>query len=150
MMIHKLPIEDLPVAMQLVWQVFLEFEAPVYTEQGVQSFYEYIQLPFLQPKIENSELKIWGAYTPQLAGVVALRNDTHISLLFVAKAHHRKGIATALVQTVADACLAEGATRITVNSSPYALPFYRATGFVETDEAQVIDGIRFTPMQKTL
>lgn len=150
MTIRKLPSADLAPAMQLVWQVFLEFEAPVYSAEGIQAFHEYIQLPFIQPKLENGEIVIWGAYAPQLVGIVALRNNNHISLLFVAKEHHRKGIATALLQAVCTACLADGATSLTVNSSPYAVPFYCATGFIETDTAQVVDGIQFTPMKKVL
>ncbi len=36
---------------------------------------------------------------------------------------------------------------ITLNSSPYGLLFYRAIGFVPTDEEKTVNGIRFTPMQ---
>lgn len=150
MTIRRLPMTDLTPAMQLVWQVFLEFEAPVYSAEGVQVFHEYIQLPFIQPKLENGELVIWGAYAPELVGLVALRNSSHISLLFVTKEYHRKGVATALLQAVCSACLADGATSLTVNSSPYAVPFYRAVGFIETDTVQVINGIQFTPMKKVL
>ena len=36
---------------------------------------------------------------------------------------------------------------ITLNSSPYGLPFYKAIGFVQTDEEKTVNGIRFTPMK---
>lgn len=36
---------------------------------------------------------------------------------------------------------------ITLNSSPYGVPFYKAIGFVPTDEEKTINGIRFTPME---
>ena len=36
---------------------------------------------------------------------------------------------------------------ITLNSSPYGLPFYKANGFVPTDEEKTVNGIRFTPMR---
>jgi len=34
-----------------------------------------------------------------------------------------------------------------VNASPYGLPFYKAIGFVPTDEEKTVNGIRFTPME---
>ncbi len=37
--------------------------------------------------------------------------------------------------------------RITVNSAPCGLPFYRALGFRATDNEQTVNGIRFTPME---
>ena len=36
---------------------------------------------------------------------------------------------------------------ITLNSSPFGLPFYKAIGFVETEEEKTVNGIRFTPMK---
>ncbi|MDD6308759.1 MAG: GNAT family N-acetyltransferase [Clostridia bacterium] len=34
-----------------------------------------------------------------------------------------------------------------MNSSPYGLPFYKALGFVPTDNEQIVNDIRFTPMK---
>ena len=36
---------------------------------------------------------------------------------------------------------------LTLNSSPYGLPFYLALGFIPQSEEQEINGIRFTPMK---
>lgn len=36
---------------------------------------------------------------------------------------------------------------LTLNSSPYGLPFYLAIGFVPTGDEQEINGIRSTPMK---
>lgn len=36
---------------------------------------------------------------------------------------------------------------ITLNSSPYGLPFYKVIGFMPTDEEKTVNGIRFTPME---
>ena len=43
--------------------------------------------------------------------------------------------------------IGEIAIRPTLNSSPYGLPFYKAIGFVPTDEEKTVNGIRFTPMK---
>ena len=36
---------------------------------------------------------------------------------------------------------------ITLNSSPFVLLFYKAIGFLLTDEEKTVNGIRFTPMK---
>ncbi|WP_347567129.1 GNAT family N-acetyltransferase [Alistipes finegoldii] len=52
-----------------------------------------------------------------------------------------------LVQRLRDFCRTDPAvSRITVNSSPYAVEIYRRLGFTATDAERVTDGIRFTPM----
>ena len=37
--------------------------------------------------------------------------------------------------------------KLTVNSSPYAVPVYHKLGFCDVDEEQIVNGIRFTPME---
>ena len=36
---------------------------------------------------------------------------------------------------------------LTLNASPYGLPFYLAIGFVPLSEEKEMNGIRFTPMK---
>ena len=36
---------------------------------------------------------------------------------------------------------------LTLNSSPYGLPFYLAIGFVPLSQEQELNGIRYTPMK---
>lgn len=40
--------------------------------------------------------------------------------------------------------------RMTVNSSHYAIPIYHRFGFHDTDQEQMQDGIRFTPMERNV
>jgi len=37
---------------------------------------------------------------------------------------------------------------MTVNSSPYAVPIYHKLGFKDTGSEQVVNGLRFTPMEQ--
>ena len=141
MHIRPLPACDRPAAWALVWQVFCAFEAPDYGPEGTAAFRR-----FLWNSQETDALDVWGAYEGQrLLGVLATRRGRrHIALCFVDGDHHRQGIGRALFR----ALLAESCARpITVNASPYALPFYRKLGFVPTGPEQTADGIRFTPMQ---
>lgn len=142
---------EVPKALALVWQTFLEFEAPDYSEQGIQEFKEFIALSTIRNKLANEELVLWGFYEEKkLLGVIAVRENNHISLLFVDKDHHYKGIARKLCEAAVDYSLKKGNKRITVNSSPYAVTAYHKLGFTPTDKEQSINGIRFLPMERLL
>jgi GNAT superfamily N-acetyltransferase len=86
-----------------------------------------------------------------MAGVISLRSRNHISLLFVLGEYHRRGIGSALVETMKEYVLAEGKENfLTVDSSPYAVGFYHKNGFSDTEPVQRKDGIIYTPMQCSL
>ena len=127
-----------PQAVTLVWDVFMEFEAPEYSSEGVEEFRR-----FLDSELERNRLCWWGAFDNEgLAGVLAMRG-THICLFFVRKNVQRQGVGKALFQHMAASV---PATVYTVNSSPYAVAVYSRLGFVPAEEEQVTNGIRYTPM----
>lgn len=152
MNIIQLQIEDIKKALDLVWLVFYEFEAPDYSEQGIDTFKDFIQYNSVIKKIQSGELFFWGCFLDsELVGVVATRGINHICLLFVKKEHQRKGIARRLFNTVVENCRAcEAVKKITANSSPYAIEAYHHLGFEDTDKERIVEGIRFTSMEYTL
>ena len=72
-------------------------------------------------------------------------NKTHINLVFTKKAYHRRGIAKAIFAYLLQDVLQENPTleALTLNSSPYGLPFYLAIGFVPLSQEQELNGIRY-------
>jgi len=79
-----------------------------------------------------------------------MRSDRkHINLVFTKKEYQRRGIASAIFQYLLNDVLKDNPSlkELTLNSSPYGLPFYLAIGFVPLSEEQEINGIRFTPMK---
>lgn len=143
-MIRKLYEEDFEQALQLVRTIFLIFEAPDYSEQGVQSFFDYISLPHIKSIAADGSLELWGYYEDGiLVGVAATRNKSHISLLFVESDCQGSGIGSALCEVALEGC-----KTATVHAAPYAVGFYQKLGFTATNVEQVIDGIRFTPMHR--
>lgn len=125
----------------LVMSVFLEYEAPDYSQEGIDTFSAYVN-------DENvmRNLDMYGAFIDdEVVGIIAARNGgKHISLFFVDSKYHRKGIGKMLFSAfIKD----NPAKVITVNSSPYAVEIYRKLGFVDTDTEQIQDGIRYTPMK---
>lgn len=146
--IRPLREAEIQTASALVRRVFAEFEAPDYAQEGIDVFHRFIAPEALTEQFRSDSLKLWGACRQDtLAGVAAVRNQNHICLLFVDKSYHRQGIARALFSAVRDFCSTDPAiSRITVNSSPYAVGIYRKLGFTATDAERIADGIRFTPM----
>jgi len=148
--IRQLQGPDLEEALALVWEVFAEFQAPGYTDEGIEEFWSFIDLEYMTMQVGEGAMTFWGAFEDDyLVGVCAFRGLNHISLLFVDPEYHRRGIATALVKKAASDCkkLDPFMDEITVNSSEYAVPFYKALGFEATGELTVDSGIRFVPMK---
>ncbi len=135
-------------AIKLILEVFMEFEAPEYSDEGIKTFTDYVMSDETRRILLNRCNVFLGCYhKKQLIGVVAFRNDSHVSLLFVDKNHHRKGIATHLMKKAVKITKKKGVSEITLNSSPYAVPFYHRFGFVNTDTQLLTDGIKYTPMK---
>lgn len=128
-------------AIKLVHDVFMQFEAPDYPEEGIKTFEE--------TAIYNDDflnnLEIFGCYIDKkIIGVIATRKEgNHIALFFVDREYHRQGIGKKLFHVVLEHSTLN---EITVNSSPYAKEVYHHLGFVDTDDEKVIAGMRFTPM----
>ena len=149
--IRKLDVADLQNALHLVWEVFLEFEAPEYSEEGIQEFKDFIYYESIKEKLLKSELLMWGGFIGnKLVGVIATY-PCHICLLFVDKAYHKQGIARSLFDEVLDYYKTNTAhSEITVNSSPYAVATYHRLGFIDTNSEQTVNGIRFVPMKREI
>ena len=148
MEIVKLKKDDIKRAIDLVWEVFQEFDASDYSKQGVNEFKKFISYNSIVEKFDTGELEFWGCiYNGDLVGVISTKKVNHICMLFVHKNYHRKGIARSLFKTVEDICKRDNIiSKITVNSSPYAIEVYRRLGFIDTDKEWTVNGIRFTPM----
>ena len=139
--IKRIEESELSAALELVLEVFMTYEAPDYIDEGIQHFRGCIE----DREFINS-LSLYGAFDHgQVIGVIATRNNgNHIALFFVDGKHHRKGIGKELFQTI----LANSTSdKITVNSSPYAAEVYRHLGFVNINAEQVVNGMRFIPME---
>ncbi len=139
-------------AMALAWKTFLRFEADVYSPEGVKNFRNFITDTTLYRMFVMGSYQMFVALDGnKLVGMITLRDSTHISLLFVDEAYHRRGIGRALVRYLADYLLAEvGADRVTVNASPYGVEFYHKIGFRDLRPEEVKDGIIYTPMEFVL
>lgn len=140
--------EEWEEAMGLAWKTFLEFEGDVYPPEGIRSFEDFITDSALKRMFIMGAYQVMAAYHEgKMVGMISLRNETHISLLFVDKLYHRRGIGSALVLALSEYVKVEmGKNKLTVNASPYGVSFYHRLGFSDISCEKQQDGIIFTPM----
>jgi GNAT superfamily N-acetyltransferase len=144
--------EDWDESMSLAWRTFMKFEAGDYTKEGIESFQNFISDTILHKMFILGEYQLFVACDgKKLVGMVSLRNETHISLLFVDEKYHKRGIGRSLLEYISDYVKnEEGHRLLTVNAAPYATGFYHRIGFVDTGKLQMNDGIYFTPMEMSI
>ncbi|NJD04817.1 MAG: GNAT family N-acetyltransferase [Ruminiclostridium sp.] len=133
----------------MVWEVFKEFVAPGYSTEGIETFKSFIQATELKRAAESGRfftICCWDGEA--LAGSITMRDSNHISLLFVKKDYHRRGIAKELFSRGLQKCkeIKPDLYEISVNSSPYALEIYKKLGFSVIGEQTTRDGITYIPM----
>jgi GNAT superfamily N-acetyltransferase len=141
--------DEIGPGLKLALDTFMEFEAPVYSDEGVEMFRNFLYSGELNKMYISGDFLMWGCYADNiLAGIMAVKNTSHISLAFTRKDFHRQGIGRMLFESVKEHITNNSdANKITVNSSPYGIPFYHALGFKDTNMEQIENGIRFTPMK---
>lgn len=140
---------DWEESMVLAYRVFLKYESKEYGKEGTQNFFDFISDQGLKKMFLLGEYVMYVAKeADKIIGLISVRTGNHISLLFVDEQYHRKGVATNLMQRLV-AHMKEN-TRygfLTVNASPYGVPFYHKLGFADTDVETTKDGIIYTPMR---
>ena len=138
--VRRLTKEEITVALELCWRVFLEFEAPEYSQEGIDHF-----RTSLEDQERIRKLTFYGAFDgDKLVGTLCMRAPQNIGGFFVDAVYHRRGIGRRLFEAMRQDYAKQ---EFTVHSSPYAVEVYRHLGFVPTGEEQTVDGLRFTPMQ---
>jgi GNAT superfamily N-acetyltransferase len=84
----------------------------------------------------------------ELAGVAAIRSNTHLYYLFVAKPYQRMGLARRLWAQVKEEALGLGNPgTFTINASNYAVSAYERLGFRRTEPTREKNGVLYNPMQ---
>lgn len=142
------PGEEAAVA-DLVLKIFDEFIAPQYSHEGIAEFKKFVRADLLADRLKDGNLVILAESDRRIIGVIEMRENSHIALLFVEKSHQGKGIAKELLQKSLEICWNRkpDIQRITVNSSPNAFAAYQKMGFKNIEGEKVVNGIRFIPME---
>jgi len=144
------PIEsgEVQAVHQLVTRVFEVEIAPLFCEEGVSTFLDFIAPENLKYLLSESMDILVADIGMEVAGMTAVRDRCHISLLFVAFEFQSRGAARMLLQSAINLCRDKNPDIdcITVNASPNSVSFYSHVGFVAVNHELERNGIRYTPM----
>jgi len=136
----------------LVLKVFTTFVAPGYSQEGINEFIKYAQADSLAKRATEGNFVMLAEAGQAIIGVIEIRENSHIALLFVEESFQRKGIGKKLVRKAVELCQERNPDiqHITVNSSPNALIAYQKIGFKATGGERTVHGIRFIPMKLSI
>ena len=145
-------VSDWQETMNMIWRTFMKFEACDYTQEGIANFHSFISDgQIFKMFLEGSYLMMVALDGEKIIGQISVRSRNHISLLFVDEVYHKKGVGRALINAMADFLRNERKqVFMSVKAAPYAVGFYRRTGFHICEPEQEFSGIRVTPMEKFL
>lgn len=145
-------VEEWEPAMQLAWRTFMQFEAKDYSREGVRNFKDFISGRELYRSFVKGTYQMMVALDKKkIIGMISVRNENHISLLFVDEQYHKRGIGKQMISAMCNYLKEEmGKSFLTVRAAPYAIEFYHKLGFCDTSFEQEVAGIRSTPMKMML
>jgi predicted GNAT family N-acyltransferase len=150
--IGEVTFDELGKVTSMIKTVFDKFNAPGLSEAGIQSFYNQIAPETIQKRLLTNSFMLVARKDDQIIGVIEIYYINHMLLLYTAEAWQGCGIARSLLDMGINKCCREhpDVTQITVGAFDYAVPIYAKMGFAIYAEEQIINGIRFTPMVKTI
>lgn len=140
--------EEASKVSKLVDIVFDRYVAQEYSAEGIASFRSYNEPQEMIKRSKNGHFMLVAVKGEEVIGCIEIRNNQHISMLFVAPDYQGKGIGRQLWSRALEMSQAadNSAREFTVYSSPYAVSIYEKLGFRKTSSEQVRSGLRFTPM----
>ncbi|AMP00769.1 acetyltransferase family protein [Collimonas arenae] len=142
-------IDDAAAINELILQFLSEFMISP-DDSGAERFLDSVSVSAKAAYMSDSRYRyIVATEDTVLAGFIALRDDSHIFHLFVAREFQRQGLARQLWNAATAAAEStKSRTEFTVNSSPSASPIYERFGFKKNGPPVEKHGIRFVPMHR--
>jgi GNAT superfamily N-acetyltransferase len=146
--IRPMKQEEIQAVSDLVFRSFKNNVVSYYSEEGVETFFDYANPKALGERFLKDHFVLVAVKKQALVGMIEIRNNRHISLLFVEPMQQEKGIGKGLLeQASARARQSDPESKgLTVNSSPNSVEAYKRFGFALTDSFQEKNGIQFLPM----
>lgn len=132
----------------LVLRVFDEFVAPQFSQEGRQEFRSYDDPHLLLLRSRWNHFVLLAVSQKEIAGMIEMRDDGHITLFFVDKRFQGSGVGGELLRRALAICRRRNPeiTTVTVNSSPNAVGIYDRLGFRRAGPKLDENKIRFVPM----
>lgn len=135
-------------ACKLVRDVFDEFVAPLYEEDGVEEFLRYVDPGLMAQRSRENHFTLLAEESGNVIGVIEVRDSNHISLLFVTSEAQRRGIARHLLNKALEMARRNrpDLAVVSVHSSPNAVKAYERLGFEVEGSEKLECGMRYVAM----
>lgn len=142
---RRADVGDAPAISRLALDTCKKFIFADTTEAGRQTLREIYHPVSLGQRIQEGDIFVLAHSAGELAGAAAMRpGDGHVYLLFVDGRFHGQGLGRELIQAL---MAKTGRPRtIKLNSSLYAVDFYKHMGFKATGPISRDKGLEFLPM----
>lgn len=137
---------------ELIRKVYDEFVAPNYSADGNRFFYDWIEPHKIRVRQLNGRNMFVAQEGASVIGVMEIRDNNRISLLFVDKDYHGRGIARSLFHVALKQCIQRDSSlsKFYVHASPYSVPVYKKLGFIAVDKMQEQNGLKYLPMEMNI
>jgi GNAT superfamily N-acetyltransferase len=148
--IEEIKTEEIEFAINMVKTVFNEFVGKDYSEEGNKEFLDFLLSDKMKERLKNNLNKTFIAkYDSEIIGLLEIKNNDHISLFFIKKEFHGKGIGRILFEYYLRILKQNNydIKIVSVNSSIFAENIYSKLGFRKINEIQEKNGIKYLPME---
>ncbi len=138
---------DAAAVSRLVTATFDDQIASAYDETGRKTFRALVTADAIADRLAAGSVGVVLRETRQPVAY-GERDGRHIRLLFVRRDRQGRGLSRRLLDALLDGLDGAVAARsVTLNASDFALPRYRALGFVPTGPRTKRNGLHYTPMR---
>lgn len=136
----------------LIKNVYGNAIAPTYSNEGNEEFYKYIEIKAIDKRFSNEHWTLKAVDGDNIVGIIEIRKNEHLSMLFVDTNHQKQGIGQQLLTNaiVRISQLNPKQKTLSVHSTPNAVIAYQKLGFKSKKAEQIVNGIRFVTMEKSL
>ena len=153
--IRQAKIDEWNIVVSFVWNTFKHCNARYYSEQGINSFVNYLADRTLENMFTHGQYSVFFAIKDNvIVGLIGIKNFSHVALLFVDYRYQKNGIGNRLVfEVIARVQQLQhqgGIINVTVNAAPRAEVFYSNIGFRRMGEPKVVNGMPTVPMKLNL
>jgi len=149
--LRKMKPEEVEIASKIALAAFATIDSKGFTTEGKAVFTNYASPKAIASRQEFGHNVFLAVLDSKIAGMIEMRNNNHISMLFVLPEHINNGIGSkllsyAIAQIRKDRTKTEAAKQVTVHAADDSIAFYLKKNFHVSTPRQNRDGISFTTM----
>ncbi len=135
--IESIKPSEIEESSRLIERVFMQFEAPEYSREGIDNFLSYIQSDEFMKRLRENHFDLIAKFEDKIEGIIEVRSYSHICLLFVAPEFQKRGIGTQLLEKQLDeARHLNVPVRLQVLRENLARQLYERLGFIVTGKTE--------------